>query len=47
MMKVKELMEVLEKADPDDVVICGAENAPPWVTKFNLQVVKESDLESN
>ena len=47
MMKVKELMEMLEKADPDDVVICGAENAPPWVTMFNLRVVKKDDLESN
>ena len=47
MMKVKEFMEILEKADPDDIVICAAENAPPWVKVFNLRVVKEDDLESN
>ena len=45
MITVKELKKLLEESEDDDIVVCGAENAPPWVKRFNLRVVKESDLE--
>ena len=45
MITVKELRRMLDEADDEDVVMCGAENAPPWVKLFNLRVVKKDDLE--
>ena len=45
MITVKELKKMLEEADDEDVIVCGAENAPPWIKLFNLRVVKKDDLE--
>ena len=45
MITVKELKKLLEEAEDDDIVVCGAENAPPWVKLFNLRVVKKDDME--
>ena len=45
MITVKELKKMLEEAEDDDVIVCGAENAPPWIKLFNLRVVKKDDLE--
>ena len=44
MMKVSELMEQLAKADGDDFVQIGAENAPPWITRFSLTIVPKDDF---
>ena len=44
MMKVSDLMEQLAKADSDDFVQIGAENAPPWITKFSLTIVSKDDF---
>tara|TARA_R100001086_G_scaffold168110_1_gene91327 strand:+ start:9241 stop:9393 length:153 start_codon:yes stop_codon:yes gene_type:complete len=44
MMKVSELMGELAKANGDDFVQIGAENAPPWITKFSLTIVSKDDF---
>jgi len=44
MMKVSDLMEQLAKADGDDFVQIGADNAPPWITKFSLTIVSKDDF---
>lgn len=44
MMKVSELIEQLENVDGDDFVQIGAENAPPWITKFSLTIVSKDDF---
>jgi len=44
MMKVRELREKLLECNGDDFVQIGAENAPPWITKFSLTIVSKDDF---
>ena len=44
MMKVRELREKLLEQNGDDFVQIGAENAPPWITKFTITIVSKDDF---
>jgi hypothetical protein len=44
MMKVSDLKKQLTQFSDDDFVQIGAENAPPWITKFFLTIVEKDDF---
>ena len=44
-MKVKELVEMLAKVDPESTVVVTARNAPPWITEYEIKIVDETEDE--
>ena len=45
-MKVKDMIEELQKFNPEHTVKLTADNAPPWVTVYRIAVVEEDDEET-